>query len=144
MHFSRPNNRPPEQGSHWEESDCNLVHQTPKLPAIISSFLHQTQAYTDSQANLSCNTRERKRFGEWHFSRRAGEILHPWHMESVCVDRYANCEICKWAGERPQFHSAAQWFVEIKAWVDMEIIWYGASFQVEWYYKPETHRSLFK
>lgn len=43
-----------------EKSDCNLVHQTPKLPAIISSFLHQTQAYTDSQANPSCNTWERE------------------------------------------------------------------------------------
>lgn len=38
MHFSLPNNRPPEQGSHWAVSDCNLVRQTQKLPAIISSF----------------------------------------------------------------------------------------------------------
>lgn len=79
MHFSLPNNRPLEQGSHWEESDCNLVHQTPKLPAIISSFLHQTQAYTDSKANLSCKTRE-KRFSEQHIFRWVGKfsILGMW------------------------------------------------------------------
>lgn len=71
MHFSLPNNRPLEQGSHWEESDCNLVHQTPKLPAIISSFLHQTQSYTGSQADLSCNTRGRKRFSERHIFQRS-------------------------------------------------------------------------
>lgn len=74
MHFSLPNNRPLEQGGHWEQSDCNLVHQTPKLPAIISSFLHQTQTYTGSQADLSCTTRKRKKSGKWHIFKRARQI----------------------------------------------------------------------
>lgn len=39
--LSLPNNQPLEQGGHWEESDSNPVHQTPKLPAIISPFLNQ-------------------------------------------------------------------------------------------------------
>lgn len=59
MHFSRPNNRPLEQGGHWERRVTVIGStKTPKPLVIISSFLHQTQAYTDSRAATSCNTRE--------------------------------------------------------------------------------------
>lgn len=128
MHFSLPNNRPLEQGSHWEESDCNLVHQTPKLPAIISPFLHQTQAYTDSQANLSCNTRDRSNLLIFWW---AGTFGVSSIMEAPCVDRQASCDIYRGAGESLRFHSVAEGFVA----------WHGNNtvcFQSEWY-KPETH-----
>lgn len=79
MHFSLPNNRPLEQGGHWEEGDCNLVHQTPKLPAIISSFLYQTDLQWLKQ-NLSCDTREIYRTAHFLMT---GEICSPRHMESL-------------------------------------------------------------
>lgn len=74
-----------------------------------------------------------------------GEFFHPWHIQShpaltgMLTAKSANEQV---RGRRfIQHHSG---LVEINAWVDVEIIWYGAHFQIEWYSKPETHRSLLK
>lgn len=118
MHFSLPNNRPLEQGSHWEESDCNLVHQTPKLPAIISSFLHQTQAYTDSQANLSCNTREKSLVNatfldEWgYFPSSAYGVPLQWQ---VC--KLWNLQMSRW--------EATVWFIGTVVCGNKSLRWHG-------------------
>lgn len=141
MHFSLPNNRPLEQGSHWEESDCNLVHQTPKLPAIISSFLHQTQAYTDSQANLSCNTREKSLVNatfldEWgYFPSSAYGVPLRWQ---VC--KLWNLQMSRW--------EATVWFIGTVVCGNKSLRWHGNDMVwgrfLNWVVLKGMHISLLK
>ena len=68
-----------------------------------------------------------------------GEFFHPWQTQSHPA--LTGMLAVKSANEQVRGHRLIQrhgGFVEIKAWVDVEIIWYGTCFQIEWYYKPET------
>lgn len=60
------NNQPLEQGGHWEESDSNPVHQTQKLPAIISPFLNQILTNKqNSEVTRQKRFSDRHKFPKW-------------------------------------------------------------------------------
>lgn len=119
MHFSRPNNRPLEQGGHWERRVTVIGStKTPKPLVIISSFLHQTQAYTDSRAAASCNTRE-ENLANGSFSDEWGNFPIP----SI------------WSHHASMVTQGVDFFFFIRAGKKPLVLWHVVCFQMEWFKK---------